>query len=82
MVQDGNLVHNNVGEKEVNIVGFDDRGKLVLGKMTAHQLEARHIREAVMFAPNLIVEGKSVISRDGGGELPHGPVSAKGRMVL
>jgi len=65
-VQDGKQVHNNMGEKEVNIVGFDDLGKLVLGNMTANQLEARQIREAVTFAPNLIVEGKSVISGDGG----------------
>lgn len=65
-VQDGKLVHNNVGEKEVNIVGFDDQGKMVLGNMTASQLETQHIREAVTFAPNLIVEGKSVIPGDGG----------------
>lgn len=65
-VQDGNLVHNNVGEKGVNSVGFDDQGKMVLGNRTAKQLEAQHIREAVTFAPNLMVEGKSVISGDGG----------------
>ena len=65
-VHDGKLVHNNVGEKEVNIVGFDDQGKMLIGNMTANQLEAQHIREAVTFAPNLIVEGKSVISGDGG----------------
>jgi len=65
-VQDGKLVHNNAGEKEVNIVGFDDGGKMVLGKITVNQLEEQHIRNAVTFAPNLIVEGKSVISGDGG----------------
>ncbi|AFQ43977.1 exopolysaccharide biosynthesis protein [Desulfosporosinus meridiei DSM 13257] len=65
-VQNGKLVDNNVGEDEVNIVGFDDQGKLVLGKMRANQLEARHIREAVSFAPNLIVGGKSVILEDDG----------------
>ncbi|SDH00152.1 bla regulator protein blaR1 [Desulfosporosinus hippei DSM 8344] len=65
-VQNGKLVDNNVGENEANIVGFDDQGKLVLGKMRANQLEARHIREAVTFAPNLIREGKSVILEDGG----------------
>lgn len=65
-VKDGKLVYNNVGEKEVNIVGFDDQGKMVLGSMSADQLAARHLREAVTFAPNLIIEGKSVISGDGG----------------
>ncbi|HWQ42857.1 MAG TPA: phosphodiester glycosidase family protein [Desulfosporosinus sp.] len=65
-VHDGILVHNNVGEKEVNIVGFDDQGKMILGKMTASRLKGQNIREAVTFEPNLIVAGKSVISGDGG----------------
>ncbi len=65
-VHDGKLVHNNVGEKGVNIVGFDDQGKMVLGIKTASQLEGQNIREAVTFEPNLIVDGKSVISGDGG----------------
>lgn len=65
-VRDGKLVHNNVGDKEVNIVGFDDQGKMVLGNMSVNQLEGRRLREAVTFAPNLIIEGKSVISGDGG----------------
>ena len=65
-MQDGKLVHNNVGDKAVNIVGFDDKGKLVLGKMTAKQLVEKNIREAVTFEPNLIVDGKPVISGDGG----------------
>ncbi|SPF50080.1 conserved exported hypothetical protein [Candidatus Desulfosporosinus infrequens] len=65
-VHDGKLVHNNVKDQAVNIVGFDDQGKLIIGNMTASQLDEKHIREAVTFGPNLIVEGKPVISGDGG----------------
>ncbi|TGE32478.1 phosphodiester glycosidase family protein [Desulfosporosinus sp. Sb-LF] len=65
-VQGGKLVHNNVGDQTVNIVGFNDQGKLIIGDMKASQLEEKHIREAVTFGPNLIVEGRSVISGDGG----------------
>ena len=65
-MHNGIIVHNNVGEKAVNIVGFDDQGKLVLGKMTATQLQEKHVREAVTFEPNLIVDGKPVITGDGG----------------
>lgn len=65
-MHDGKLVHNNVGDKAVNLVGFDDKGKMILGNMTANQLEEKHIREAVTFEPNLIVEGKPMISGDGG----------------
>jgi len=65
-VHDGTLVHNNVDNQTVNIVAFDDQGKLVIGNMTANQLQAKNIREAVTFSPNLIVDGKSMISGDGG----------------
>jgi len=65
-MHDGQLVHNNVGDKAVNIVGFDDKGKLILGEMTAQQLKAKNMSEVVAFGPNLIVEGKSVIKGDGG----------------
>jgi exopolysaccharide biosynthesis protein len=65
-VHDGKLVHNNVKDQAVNIVGFNDQGKLVSGTMTASQLQEKHIREAVTFGPNLIVDGKPVISGDGG----------------
>lgn len=65
-VHAGNLVHNNVQDQAVNIVGFDNQGKLIIGNMTARQLQKKNIREAVTFGPNLIVDGKSVISGDGG----------------
>ena len=65
-VHDGKLVHNNVGDKAVNIVGFNDQGKLIIGNMTTAQIAEKHIREAVTFSPNLIVDGKPVISGDGG----------------
>jgi len=58
-MHDGQLVHNNVGDRAVNIVGFDDKGKLILGEMTAQQLKTKNMSEVVAFGPNLIVEGKS-----------------------
>lgn len=65
-MHDGKLVHNNMGDKAVDIVGFNDQGKLVIGNMTAKQLVEKNMHEVVTFGPNLIVEGKSVISGDGG----------------
>ncbi|MCO1600279.1 phosphodiester glycosidase family protein [Desulfosporosinus nitroreducens] len=65
-MHDGKLIHNNVEDKAVNIVGFDDKGKLVLGKMNAKQLEEKNMREVVTFEPNLIVDGKPAITGDGG----------------
>ncbi|MCB8816352.1 phosphodiester glycosidase family protein [Desulfosporosinus shakirovi] len=65
-MHDGKLIHNNVGDKAVNIVGFDEKGKLVLGKMNAKQLDEKNMREVVTFEPNLIVDGKLSITGDGG----------------
>ncbi|AFM43061.1 exopolysaccharide biosynthesis protein [Desulfosporosinus acidiphilus SJ4] len=65
-VQNGKIVHNNVGNQAVNIVGFNDQGKLIIGNLTAAQVAQKHILEAVTFGPNLIVDGNPVISGDGG----------------
>ena len=65
-MHDGELLHNNVGDKAVNIAGFDDKGKLILAEMTAQELKAKNMREVVTFGPNLIVDGKSVVKGDGG----------------
>ncbi|MGI6120327.1 MAG: phosphodiester glycosidase family protein [Desulfosporosinus sp.] len=65
-MHEGKLVHNNVGDKAVNIVGFNDEGKLILGKKTAKDLIEENMREVVTFEPNLIVEGKPMIKGDGG----------------
>lgn len=65
-MHEGQLVHNNVGDKAVNIVGFNDKGKLVLGKMTAKELEEKNMLEVVTFEPYLIVEGEPVVKGYGG----------------
>lgn len=65
-VQNGEVVHNNVGNRAVNIVGFDDQGTLISETMTANQLMEHHILQAVTFGPNLIIDGKPAILGDGG----------------
>ncbi len=67
-MHDGKMVNNNVGNEARNIAGFNDQGKLVIGSMTANQLETeKNMREAVSFEPNLIVEGKPVVKGVGSG---------------
>lgn len=65
-VHNGEIVHNNVGNKTVNIVAIDKDGKLIIGDMSADQIEQKHIKEAVSFYPNLVENGKPVVSGDGG----------------
>lgn len=78
-MHDGKLIHNNIQDSATNIAGFDDNGKLIIGSMTAKELEENHIREAVSFGPNLIEEGKPMIQGDGGQGLA--PRTAIGQMA-
>lgn len=65
-IHNGAIVHNNVGNKEVNLIALDDKGKLMIGKMSADQIAQNHIQEAVTFEPNLVVNSQPAISGDGG----------------
>lgn len=65
-VHKGEIVHNNVDNQEVNLIGLDKNGKLTIGNMSADQIDESNIQEAVTFGPNLIVNGKGVVSGDGG----------------
>lgn len=64
-VHNGEIVHNNVADKAVNIIGLDKEGQLILGNMTATQISEKGIQEAVHFEPNLIVDGKRTDFTDG-----------------
>lgn len=64
-VHNGQLVHKNV-DKVDNIVALNNQGKLILGPMSADQLEKNHIQEAATFGPDLIENGKPVVVGDGG----------------
>jgi len=80
-VKDGKLVHNNVGNKVQNIVGFNDQDKMVIGSMTANQLETKHIRDAVTFGPNLIENGTPVLVGNGGWGISPQPRTGIGQMA-
>ena len=64
-VHNGELVHNNVGDNAVNIIGLDKEGHLILGNMSSTQIREKGIQEAVHFEPNLIVDGKRADFTDG-----------------
>lgn len=65
-VQDGTIVHNNIGDVEVNIIGFDDNKRLILKRMTASEVLTNNIQHAVTFNPNLIVDNNPLVQGDGG----------------
>jgi len=78
-MHDGQLVHNNVEDKAVDVIGFNDQGKLILGNMTAQQMKEKNMREAVSFYPNLIVEGKPMVK--GAGNWGVAPRTGIGQMA-
>ncbi|CAA7601866.1 Phosphodiester glycosidase [Acididesulfobacillus acetoxydans] len=67
-VHDGKLVYNSAGNATVHeLIGLDSSGKLFIGPMSASELAAKHIQEAVtFFGPTLIENGKPVVVGDGG----------------
>ena len=63
----GKLIANNNNTVGGGLVGFDKDNKLVIGKMSASQAKERGIRDAVTFAPFLIVNGEPSKIRGNGG---------------
>ncbi|MHB1653307.1 MAG: phosphodiester glycosidase family protein [Desulfitobacteriaceae bacterium] len=64
-MHNGEIVHNNVGNKATDMVALDKDGKLVIGKMTAEDLKKKNVLEAVSFWPSLVVNGKRGDFSDG-----------------
>ncbi|CAA7603372.1 Phosphodiester glycosidase [Acididesulfobacillus acetoxydans] len=67
-VHAGKLVYNDIGNKKAqDLIGINDQGKLVIAPMSADELAAHHIQEAVTFyGPVLVANGKPVVAGDGG----------------
>jgi len=57
-VHNGEIVHNNIGNKSTEIVALDKDGKLIVGEITADEIKQKNIQEAVSFLPTLIQDGK------------------------
>lgn len=68
IIKDGKIVFGSAG-KTYDVIGFDDRHILTLGKMTGQEAIDRNIREAVSFGPILIVNGEPGHSLGSGGGL-------------
>lgn len=65
-VQNGKIVHNNVGEKPVDFIGLDKEGKLIITQMSSKDITKYNIQEGVTFYPPLVKNGKPAVSGDGG----------------
>ena len=67
VMSEGKLIANNSNTVGGGLVGFDEDNKLVIGKMSVNEAKEKGIRDAVTFAPFLIVNGEpSKIKGNGG----------------
>lgn len=67
VMSNGKVIANNGNTVGGGLIGFDKDNKLVLGKMSVSRAQSLEIRDAVTFAPFLIVNGESAkISGNGG----------------
>jgi len=63
-VHNGEIVHNNIGNKITDIVALDKEGKLIVGQIKADDVKKKNIQEAVSFWPTLIQDGKKGVFQD------------------
>lgn len=63
----GKVIANNGNTVGGGLIGFDKDNKLVLGKMSLTKAQSIGIRDAVTFAPFLIVNGESAKIKGNGG---------------
>ncbi|HZW84088.1 MAG TPA: phosphodiester glycosidase family protein [Candidatus Deferrimicrobium sp.] len=62
----GKVVYNDSGNSRQMIIGMDDKGKLVIDNLSLSEMQARGIRDAVSFFPQLVKDGKGLVKGDGG----------------
>ena len=67
VMAEGKLVANNGNTVGGGLIGFDKDNKLVIGKMSVSAAKTLGIRDAVTFAPFLIVNGESAKIKGNGG---------------
>jgi exopolysaccharide biosynthesis protein len=66
LVSGGKIIHkDNVGSYD--LIGFDNKNRLILGHYTLAQIQKMDIRDAVSFDPFLVVNGKPAITKGDGG---------------
>ena len=67
VMSEGKVIANNGNPVGGGLIGFDEDNKLVIGKISHTKAQSLGIRDAVTFAPFLIVNGESVKIRGNGG---------------
>jgi len=74
----GTVVHPSQAGSDWATVGFTDKGVMVMGQYAVSQLQKMGVRDAMQFHPELVVDGKPMITHGDGG-WGNGPRTAIGQ---
>lgn len=66
VIHNGQVIYGKEGMK-YSVIGFNNKGILVLGNYNLEEIKEKNIMEAVSFSPFLIVDGKPEIKNGNGG---------------
>jgi exopolysaccharide biosynthesis protein len=68
IISGGNLLYTGYDSNfPQQVVGFTDKGLMIVGKYSINELLQKHIKEAVTFAPRIIANGVPLIKSGNGG---------------
>mgnify|MGYP001036218811 CR=1 FL=1 len=62
----GRVVYDDSNGARQDIIGLDNRGRLVIDKLSLSEVKERGIKEAINFFPRLVKDGKGLVKGDGG----------------
>lgn len=67
VLSQGKIIYQDVPDsKVVDVIAFDSKGKLIIGRHNLNDLKKLDISEAIKFGPSLILNGKLAFEGDGG----------------
>jgi len=75
IIHEGRVIHKyyqdrwhrpDMPDTFMNIIGFNNEGKLIVGTYSMSKIEELGIKEAVSCGPPIIIDGKPMINSDGG----------------
>lgn len=78
-IANGKIITSKSYTGEGGLIGFDDNGKLILGKMSVEDAQKMNIQEAVTCGPFLIINGESskVLGNGGWGTAPRTAIAQR-----
>lgn len=59
IISDGKVVYDDKDDKKRDVIAFNDKGVLIVGKYSLEEVKNLNIKEAICFGPALVINGKA-----------------------